>query len=473
MATSPALVFLNHSSLVVKSQRTKILCDPWFQGAAFDNGWRLLAENSHNINDLDFDSIWISHEHPDHFSIPTLTQLKAPRKFLYQTTSDHKVRDFLTKREHSVEELPDGQPTQFEDLKLTTFLSDGYDTAALFEFENGCAFLNANDARLELGDTLERIQQCCPAKLDAVAVQFSYAHWAGNEGDETIPQDQQNAVTERILRICEALHPSRVILFASFVFYSHEENFYWNRGHWLAHVSEALERSGVQVIIPRPDQRFLLSEIGSTDYRESNARNLEFWQTLGKAERIVDFSDRTKTIADIRDGYHAFYDRLWSENNLHAVRTARNGEFKLRVRISDLKQTVDLCLFTKRIDVVDPTGADWDCMVSAETLLFLFRNKFGRGTVTVNARVQFHYETAHRFFLFFFIAYANNLGRYVADQRLSPEMLQSVARTSALGAIFKFHANAVRRFEEDLSLFEEPIRIHPADVRTESMTAAS
>ncbi len=79
-----SITFLNHSALIVESGNIRVLCDPWFIGTAFNNGWRLLFENSHDINDIDFNYIWISHEHPDHFSIPTLSQINKSKHFLYQ-----------------------------------------------------------------------------------------------------------------------------------------------------------------------------------------------------------------------------------------------------------------------------------------------------------------------------------------------------------------------------------------------------
>ena len=100
------VIFLNHSCVLVDSGKTKILCDPWFEGTAFQDGWSLLYDQSHDINDLDFDYIWISHEHPDHFSIPTLNQLNKPQKFLYQETEDKKVKIWLESKGHSVPELP-------------------------------------------------------------------------------------------------------------------------------------------------------------------------------------------------------------------------------------------------------------------------------------------------------------------------------------------------------------------------------
>lgn len=81
--------------MIVESGKTKILCDPWFTGTAFNNGWRLLFENSHDINQIDFDYIWISHEHPDHFFIPTLSEIKKGKNFLYQQTLDKKVKNLI------------------------------------------------------------------------------------------------------------------------------------------------------------------------------------------------------------------------------------------------------------------------------------------------------------------------------------------------------------------------------------------
>jgi len=82
---------------LIESQKTKILYDPWFTGSAFNNGWRLLYEDSHCLRDLAYDYIWISHEHPDHFFIPTLKQLQSKTHFIYQLTRDKRVVTWLSK----------------------------------------------------------------------------------------------------------------------------------------------------------------------------------------------------------------------------------------------------------------------------------------------------------------------------------------------------------------------------------------
>ena len=63
---------INHSSVQILNEKISILTDPWYFGSAFNNGWSLLYENSNDeiieaLTNTNF--IFISHEHPDHFSI--------------------------------------------------------------------------------------------------------------------------------------------------------------------------------------------------------------------------------------------------------------------------------------------------------------------------------------------------------------------------------------------------------------------
>ena len=116
------LQFLNHSSLLLTTSKTKILCDPWFKGTAFSDGWSLLYDESHNINELDFDYIWMSHEHPDHFSIPTLRELNKSCTFLFQETKDKKVKKYLEEKGHLVIELKNKEETKKSIARVNTLI---------------------------------------------------------------------------------------------------------------------------------------------------------------------------------------------------------------------------------------------------------------------------------------------------------------------------------------------------------------
>ena len=64
--------FVNHASVLISHGEINILSDPWYSGAVFHQGWRLLYENSGDkINDIlkKTTHIYISHEHPDHFNV--------------------------------------------------------------------------------------------------------------------------------------------------------------------------------------------------------------------------------------------------------------------------------------------------------------------------------------------------------------------------------------------------------------------
>ena len=100
------LQFINHASILISNGNKTILTDPWYKGGVFDDGWNLLYENEEEkirqiLNQVDF--IWLSHEHPDHFSIKFFIDYedlikKRDIKFLFQKTKDRRVFNFLVSK---------------------------------------------------------------------------------------------------------------------------------------------------------------------------------------------------------------------------------------------------------------------------------------------------------------------------------------------------------------------------------------
>ena len=98
---------INHSSLYLNcNKNVRILSDPWYDGFAFDGGWSLLYHNELSsienlLNNTDY--IYISHEHPDHFSISFFKKfsklIKEKKiKIFFQKTSDKRVEKFLSEK---------------------------------------------------------------------------------------------------------------------------------------------------------------------------------------------------------------------------------------------------------------------------------------------------------------------------------------------------------------------------------------
>ena len=448
--------FLNHSSILVEYNDTKILCDPWFSGLAFQDGWSLLKDSSHDINELDYDYIWISHEHPDHFSIKDISSINNPTTFLYQSTSDQKVKKFLENKGHQVIELEDSARFKLGSMSITSFVCDGYDSSIFFEFSDGTTFLNCNDARLDLGDEIFRMKKIINQPIDLIASQFSYANWAGNSMDNLIPLEQQEMVNNKNKKILESFKPRAMMLFASFVYLSHEENFYWNKSFVLNAILSDVSAfdDSCSIITPIPDQEITIEN----PFKESfdNTHSIEYWENLHSKIQVISKTQEGLAIESLRESYKNFYSKLWSSNkkNMVFINEDNDEEFFLITGITDLNVNIKIGLKHESFEVIS-SSSEADCSVSAEVFIFLMKNLFARGTVVINSRIQFNYKTAHRFFIFFFIAYANNIGRYFEQYKLTKNELTSITKTSVMQSILKTSQISMDNFYDDLFVFHE------------------
>ena len=77
-----------------------LLIDPWLQGEAFNESWSLYPQPTIRDEELArVTHIWISHEHPDHLSIPTIRAIPAEVKariiLLFQKRYDTEIVEWL------------------------------------------------------------------------------------------------------------------------------------------------------------------------------------------------------------------------------------------------------------------------------------------------------------------------------------------------------------------------------------------
>ena len=136
--------FVNHASVILSHDNVSILSDPWFNGAVFNDGWRLLHEvNAERINNIlkKITHIYISHEHPDHFSPSFFTNEKNKNilieknvKILFQETKDKRVVNFLKKQNYEVIEVKNDEEIKLGD-EVTAEIKkyDFYDSLFIFK----------------------------------------------------------------------------------------------------------------------------------------------------------------------------------------------------------------------------------------------------------------------------------------------------------------------------------------------------
>ena len=437
--------FINHSSIIVEINNTKILCDPWYKGTAFANGWRLCHDEAIEINELNFDKIWISHEHPDHFSIPTLKSLKIKKPVYYQHTKDKKVKNYLESQGHTVFELPDNK-THFEkSFKITSIVTEDYDSCILFEDEK-FKFLNINDSQLDKEAEKIKIKKHIP--IDLISIQFHYANWAGNFGDEEIPKFKKKQALNRIKEICKLCGTKNVILFASFIYYSHEENFYWNKPfNDIINTIIELKNDGLNPIIMTPHQEITLDS--SNNFEKLSNKNheaIKFWNDKYSKIKIKEYT-KSYTLEQIKISYENYIDKLIIKNNLSKFNEKFLKDFRLNVEIRDLNTIVSLGLYEKVFETKKKLHeSNYDISLSSEALWILFQNDFSLGSITISSRIQFKYENAYKFYFFFLISYRNNIGVYLKNSITKDLNFEAFRNNGVLKPIFNFNKQAEKNF---------------------------
>ncbi|TFG96372.1 MAG: MBL fold metallo-hydrolase, partial [Myxococcales bacterium] len=228
--------FVNHSSFLADCGEIRLLCDPWLEGTAFDDGWALLSRSVFQPEDWErVTHLWLSHEHPDHFSPAALRAVPEPLRArisgLYQATSDHKVAEFC--RRLDFREVRELEPGGWVDL--------GAGVSALCEpWTSGDSWLALRTPRA----TLVNLNDCAittPAEIasiaakvgrvDLLATQFSISSWDGNSEEVERLQLGAKRMLERLVVHARGLDARWTLPFASFVWFCHEENAYLNRFH--------------------------------------------------------------------------------------------------------------------------------------------------------------------------------------------------------------------------------------------------
>ena len=87
--------FISHAGFITEAGNKKIFTDPWTKGKAFNEGWALLSTHA-ALNYQEIDYLFVTHEHPDHFSLPTLKAIDADTrkkiKILYQRHASPRLK---------------------------------------------------------------------------------------------------------------------------------------------------------------------------------------------------------------------------------------------------------------------------------------------------------------------------------------------------------------------------------------------
>lgn len=380
------LKFINHSSFIIEYKKIKLICDPWLEGTAFNNGWKLISKTQMDYKEFnDITHIWFSHEHPDHFSPSNL--LKIPKSIrakiivLYQETTDKKVANFCKNNgfKKGIELKEDEQLDLEKDFSIMCNPYTDGDSYALITV-NDIKILNLNDC---IVNTEERAFQLFKkiGKVDFLFTQFGYANKIGNTNDIEL---RKNASRERITRISyqnKFLKPKAIIPFASFIYFCHEENKYMNKGiNTIDFIYSFIQNElNTSCIVLYPNDEFKIGENWDssmaikkymTDYKKIPSKDYLLTNSIKESELIFNCKS---FISKIKKGYPK---KIKFINSL-----------SLELFITDYDEAYTV-LGSKGIFKSNKNYESCDIALSSDSLNYCFKELWGGDTLSINARYQ-------------------------------------------------------------------------------------
>ena len=420
--------FINHACFIVENDGKKIMCDPWFDGSIFDDGWSLMYENS-SVREHEYDYVWISHEHPDHFRPNMFCEDKIANNktiILQQRPNDRKLHDWFTKKNYKVVEVPQSKEINIENcFILGGDLNYDFDSWVYFKFGDKTV-LNLNDCiSFKNEQDIHDIKKAL-GHVDVLLTQFSFANWTGNKNDSETPEKAKHIVLTDLKKIFEIIKPDCIIPFASFVCFSHEENSYLNQNS--ISVKDFVEYFPEEkVVVMKPEDEWDLSEAW-----EHNNKNIKFWQNCASS---VNKNSLTKTktcdFVTLKKSFNKMKKVLQENNDMVLFKERAFSLKPTDIYLTDLKLSVEYDILTD-FKKTRTAKDGCDVIMSSESLYNVMKTAWGFGTLMINGRFQANYDTFSNFVFQTRLFYMNNIGKRFPDSIKIEEITSSPSLVNRL-----------------------------------------
>lgn len=408
--------WINHASFVLAHENVRLISDPWIDGLAFNHGWKHLVPTQFGNSDFaSITHIWLSHEHPDHFSPKNLLQIPEEARsritMLFQEGVDHRIGTFCRNAGFKqVHELRSGEWLALgRDLRVRSEEAGSGDTW-LCARTTDQTLLNINDAYLAYRWRLDRIKAVVGAQIDLLLTQFSYANWLGNPDQRELRRTEAKE-NLRLMRLqVEVLQPRHVIPFASMVWFCHLENFYLNDE--MNSVEDAYrylsQQTTADVVALFPGETWNIGE--PHDSEATLVKYRPYYAALQHHPELV--TSPSVDVGELQRLAGRFFKLLsknnpsallWTASTLRLLRPAR-------IWLWDYQRSFEL----SRRDGLQPIAVEehgCDVAMGSDSLAYALRFLWGGGTLHVNGRFRVPPDgDFRRFARFILIASYNSRG---------------------------------------------------------------
>ena len=134
------LTYLSSASVIINHEKTNILCDPWLVDGEFYGSWFHYPSLNFKPEDFNFvDYIYISHIHPDHLSIKTLSRIDKKIPVIILNYVDKFLKRNIERLGFNVIELEHNKRTHLKDNLHINILAAHYCNPELCSKLIGCS----------------------------------------------------------------------------------------------------------------------------------------------------------------------------------------------------------------------------------------------------------------------------------------------------------------------------------------------
>lgn len=377
-----SITLVSHASVIISIGDTHILTDPWQFGTAFNDSWKLIAAPAVLEEMLDsIDFLWVSHEHPDHFHIPTLKSLPEAFKkrvtvlFQRSSDSDKMVKAFTGMLGFANVQLLDHRVwTPITPVvEIYCYHSRQIDSALAVR-GGGRTVLNLNDCEASARDLKTLHADLGP--IDVLLNQFSIAGFDGNE--QRLASDAAT-ILDTMIRDHRTLEATTTVPFASFVYFCCTDNAKINRfANTPRQVADRFTKESLDLAVLAPGDTFFPGR------PYDNAPPLaKFDAIYGDLNALPLTQAPPVSLDEIQTAFTAMRSKLVRMHGRLALKLLK----PVTVAVPDLGVRLRLSI---RDGTLTTTEGDPDIEINSQPLHFLLSNNFGLQTLGVSGRYTLH-----------------------------------------------------------------------------------
>ncbi len=408
----PVVTFVNHASVIFSYKKINLITDPWLFGSAFNDSWDLISESKMQVEDFkDISHFWFSHEHPDHFYLSVLysipEEIRKKITVLFQDTLDHRVAKKCRELGFSVVEMKHNKFYKLDDefqVKCRPYLL--YDSLLYLEIGDK-KILNLNDCGVDSIRQAEYIHKMT-GDVDLLLTQFGYAAHIGDPEDVELRKQTSKEKLTRIKIQSQVFNAKQVIPFASFVWFSHEDNFYMNdQVNKIRNVEEFIRKeTKATPIILYPGDKYTVDE------DNDNNKAIELFENDFAKEHVPHKNSPKIPLDEIQTYSNNYIKNIRERNNWTLIKLAHSISFlkTAKIYLKDLELSITFDL-VHGINESNFPKKDADIIMDSDSLAFAFKFDFGADTLLANARFRKSGGRTMIFFRQFMIGTLNNNGR--------------------------------------------------------------